>query len=217
MLWEVEIRPKGSDPERDRVCDEYHLLTRATDARDLVRGTARGYHIEGDLDGEQIQHLVRELLVDPLVEVGRVANLERRDPHSTNGTRSLTVVLKSGVMDPVAMSVTDAARNLGLELGSVRTFRRYFLIAHRTPLTTHHARRTKVVANDAIEPIIEGPRSADPLTLGQPYDFQVVRVPIRALDEQALLEASRSGQLSLSLWEMKAIQAHYRELRREPI
>src|SRR5262249_14890473 len=93
---------------------------------------------------------------------------------------------------------------------------RYFLIAHRTPLTTHHAPLTKVVANDAIEQIIEGPLSADHLTLGQPYDFQVVRVPIRDLDEQALLEASRSGQLSLSLWEMKAIQAHYRELRREP-
>src|SRR5438093_13551145 len=111
MLWEIEIRPRGSDPERDRICEEYSLLTGSTDARDLVRGSARGYLIEGNLDKEQMQRLLAELLVDPLVEIGLLIDLERRNPHSTNGNRSLTVLLKPGVMDPVAMSVTDAARN----------------------------------------------------------------------------------------------------------
>ena len=27
MLWEVEIRPLGRDAERERVCDEFDLLT----------------------------------------------------------------------------------------------------------------------------------------------------------------------------------------------
>jgi phosphoribosylformylglycinamidine synthase len=216
MLWEVEIRPRGNDPERDRVCEEYHLLTRSTDARDLVRGTARGYLIEGTLDRDQVHRLLDELLVDPLVETGRLNNLERRDPHSNNGNRSLTVLLKPGVMDPVAMSVTETARSLGFGLESVRTFRRYFLIAHRTPLTTHHSPLTKVLANDAIEHIIEGPLSAEHLALGRRYDFRLVSVSLRDLDDRALLEVSRNGQLSLSQAEMKTIQAHYRGLGREP-
>ena len=36
------------------------------------------------------------------------------------------MLLKPGVMDPVAQSVLEAARDLGIRLDSVRTFRRYF-------------------------------------------------------------------------------------------
>jgi len=32
MLWEVEVRPKGRDAERERVCDEFDLLTHASEA-----------------------------------------------------------------------------------------------------------------------------------------------------------------------------------------
>ena len=33
MLWEVEIRPLGRDAERERVCDEFDLLTHSTARR----------------------------------------------------------------------------------------------------------------------------------------------------------------------------------------
>jgi phosphoribosylformylglycinamidine synthase subunit PurSL len=39
----------------------------------------------------------------------------------------LTVLPKPGVMDPVALSVIDAACDLGLSLQGVRTFRRFYL------------------------------------------------------------------------------------------
>ncbi|HKX45936.1 MAG TPA: AIR synthase-related protein, partial [Planctomycetota bacterium] len=39
---------------------------------------------------------------------------------------------------------------------------------------------------------------------------------VRELDDAALVELSRAGQLSLSLEELRAIQAHFRGLRREP-
>jgi len=32
MLWEVEVRPKGRDAERERVCDEFDLLIHASEA-----------------------------------------------------------------------------------------------------------------------------------------------------------------------------------------
>src|SRR5262249_14670105 len=43
-----------------------------------------------------------------------------------------------------------------------------------------------------------------------------VEVPLRTLDDAALLELSRTGQLSLDLAEMRAIRAHFVELGREP-
>src|SRR5207249_4743777 len=41
-------------------------------------------------------------------------------------------------------------------------------------------------------------------------------VPLRELDDAGLTQRSREGQLALSLAEMKAIQAHFLELGRDP-
>jgi phosphoribosylformylglycinamidine synthase len=68
MLWEIEIQPQGSDLERERVCEEYDLLTHSRQGHTLISRSARGYLVEGDLDVGQAATLVRELLVDPLAE-----------------------------------------------------------------------------------------------------------------------------------------------------
>src|SRR4029077_13326931 len=51
---------------------------------------------------------------------------------------------------------------------------------------------------------------------GRTYQFRRVLVPIRGLQDRELLHLSRSGQLALSLYEMKAIERHFTELGREP-
>ena len=66
MLWEIEIQPKGHDPERARVAEEYDLLTHSRAGAGLVTAAARGYLLEGELTREQIDTLARELL-----EIGR--------------------------------------------------------------------------------------------------------------------------------------------------
>src|SRR4051794_19059988 len=121
MLWEIEIRPRGADPERARVAEEYDLLTHSRDGGRLVTASSRGYLLEGGLSREQAETLARELLVDSVVEDGRVS------PLGEAGAADLlaTVLLKPGVMDPAALSVIDAARDLGVSLAGVRTFRRY--------------------------------------------------------------------------------------------
>src|SRR5262249_5038695 len=128
----------------------------------------------------------------------------------------VTVLPKPGVMDPVAQSVVDAALNLGIVLQSVRTFRRYYLrrsslAGARTDLLFH-----KVLANDAVEEVIQGPLSAQHLGFGKPYEFHLITVPIRELGDKALVQLSRDKQLSLSPAEMRTIQTHYRNLGREP-
>src|SRR5205814_1049890 len=78
-----------------------------------------------------------------------------------NGIRSgpllATVLLKPGVMDPAALSVVEAARDMGLSLESVRSFRRYFGPQPTAPGVRESLR--KVLANDAIEQAVEGPLS----------------------------------------------------------
>jgi hypothetical protein len=120
MLWEVEIRPVGRDGDRERVCDEFDLLTHAQRGGDLVTGSARGYLIEGDLGDADLERLTAEVLADPLVETVTASPVGARAEHA------YTVLLKPGVMDPVAQTVIDAAALLGLPVTAARTFRRYF-------------------------------------------------------------------------------------------
>src|SRR5207302_611168 len=60
------------------------------------------------------------------------------------------------------------------------------------------------------------PLEVDHLTLGSKYEFRLVTVPLRTLDDAGLTKVSRAGQLSLSLDEMWAIQTHFRGLGRDP-
>jgi phosphoribosylformylglycinamidine synthase len=73
-----------------------------------------------------------------------------------------------------------------------------------------------VLANEAIEQVVEGPLALDHLSLGTRYEFRLVTVSLRDCDDSALLRLSREGQLALNLAEMKAIQAHFRGLGRDP-
>jgi phosphoribosylformylglycinamidine synthase len=217
MLWEIEILPKGNDPERERVCEEYDLLTHSRQGHALITRASRGYLLEGELSREQAETLLRELLVDPLAETGHLGSLNARlsSGNGESGRRIATVLLRPGVMDPVAMSVVDAAHDLEIPVASVRSFRRYYGPGP-LPREGRDVLFRKVLANEAIEQVVEGPLSVEHLSLGTPYTFRLVTVPLRDLDDEALMKLSRDGQLSLSLAEMRTIQAHYRESGRDP-
>jgi phosphoribosylformylglycinamidine synthase len=209
MLWELEICPRGRDSERERVCDEFDLLTHAERGGDLVTASARGYLLEGDLTDDDRAKLVGEILVDPLVESGEFAPLGARKAHG------YTVLLKPGVMDPAAQTVLDALTRLGVPVTAVRTFRRYYGPPELSSLDRDILFR-KVLANDAIEQIVVGSLQADHLAVGKPYAFKLGTVPVRGLDDAALVKLSKDNTLALSLDEMKAVQAHFRDLGRDP-
>ncbi len=75
---------------------------------------------------------------------------------------------------------------------------------------------SRLLANDAIEQVVVGPLTIRHLDLGSPYRFCLTTVPIRTMDDAALQTLSRQGQLYLSLVEMQTIQAHFRQLERDP-
>ena len=212
MLWEIEILPNHADPESARVNGELSLLTH--DEAAVVDLAARGYLVEGALDQSAAERLMRELLVDPLVETGRTGEL---NAFRQSGRLSAfaTVLYKPGVMDPVADSVELAARDLDIPLASVRTFRRYY--ACGGPFEPERSLLfRKILGNEAIEQVVAGPLTLEHLTLGSEYKFRLVTVPIRALNDAGLLALSKSGQLALDLAEMQTIQAHFRKQDRDP-
>ncbi len=210
MLWEAEIRPVGRDAERDRVCEEFDLLTHGKRGSDLISASARGFLFEGEFDDAEAATLARQLLVDSLVEtitVSPIGTITDRHSH--------TVLLKPGVMDPVSESVLAASRDIGIPLTQIHTFRRYFSTRELSASDRETLFR-RVLANDAIERIITGTLRPEHFTQGKRYDFKITIVSLRNLDDAALLQLSKDGQLALSLDEMRTIQQHFRELDRDP-
>ena len=210
MLWEVELTPSGRDVERERVCDEFDLLTHSVRGADMVTASARGYLVEGPLDRAAIDRLGVRLFADPLIETMVIRELDAVDrPYSH------TVLFKPGVTDTVAQSVRKAANDLGVPVEEVRTFRRYFGPAEPDPADRDLLFR-KVLANDAIEQIVTGPLTADHLGIGTRYTFSLLTVPLRDADDDTLVSLSTRGQLALSLAEMRTIRDHFRGLDRDP-
>lgn len=209
MLWEVEIRPIVRDAERERVVHQFNLLTHSQRGQQLLGMTARGYWLQADTTPEVVARFAREVLIDPVVEQGTVGPLE------TELANALTVLFKPGVMDPTAQTVLETARRFHVPLQAVRTFRRYYLAG---PLSADDRLLLirKILANEAIEQVVEGSLPSHSLTLGSYYQFHLVHVPLTHLDDDGLLRLSREGLLALSLEEMRAIQQHFRMLGREP-
>ncbi|MBI2824535.1 MAG: phosphoribosylformylglycinamidine synthase subunit PurL [Planctomycetia bacterium] len=215
MLWEVDIYPAEgqTDLAAARLAAEAAELELA---EDLQARVAHGYLIEGRLSRADAERVAGELLSDSVIErtvVGRPGDAALSE--SPGGRMQLVHVLpKPGVMDPVAQSALGAIADLGIEATAVRTFRKLWL----GNLAPERLDRlcAKLLANESIEQVVVGPLAIDRLELGSPYAFQLKHVPLAALDDDALLRLSRQGQLYLSLDEMRTVQAHFRDLAREP-
>src|SRR5690242_380999 len=215
MLWEVDIYPAEgqSDLAGRRI---------AADAADLGLAdrlkvaAGYGYLLEGSLSEADVKRLAAELLSDQVVERTIVARAgDRALAEPPNGQATLVHVLpKPGVMDPVAQSAQAAIADFNLRADAVRTFRKYWLAGVADDKLKMLC--SKLLANDAIEQVVVGPLTVKQLDVGSSYQFQLVTVSMRELDDEALLRLSREGQLYLKLEEMRTIRDYFRKLARDP-
>jgi len=215
MLWQIDIFPASH--EIDRAAERIRSEAADLGLGDQLRLAAgHGYLIESRANREQMGRIARELLADDIVErtvVGEVGEqLLAEAPAGLN--QAVHVLLKPGVMDPVAQSTSAAITDFGIDLQGVRTFRKYWF-GNGTGIDVEQL-AAKLLANDAIEQVVIGPLAMDHLEIGTSYQFHLVTVPLSSLDDQALVNLSKHGQLSLSLAEMQTIQNHFRQLQREP-
>ncbi len=172
-------------------------------------GHVRLFFLFGDVPAEQAKRVGRELLIDPVTEGMHIGSSP-----GPAGRAVIEVHLKAGVMDPVAASVEKAIADMGLAVDSVRTARRYELAGDVSDQQCEIIAR-RLLANSAIEEIYY--RAHTPLAAeGHSYELNIVQVPIRQLDEQALAQISKDFDMFLNVTEMKAIQDYYVQIGREP-
>ena len=215
MLWEVDIYPLDGQPNRraQRVIGEAAQWGLGTKLRVMA---AHGYLLEGQLDRQQVERLARDLLADPVVErtVVQTAGHANLAQPPVDLPSLVHVLPKPGVMDPVAESAVSAITDAGYKVEAVRTLTKYWL--EPMPEDRLRALCNRVLANDAIEQAVVGPLKLERLEVGSGYSFERIEVPLANLDDDALMKKSQEGQLFLSLAEMETIQAHFRQLQREP-
>ena len=221
MLWEIDLHPRAGLPdlEADGVADDVIALRLAQKVR---VASARGYLVQGpDLSPERVERLARELFADTVAEefvLGAVDAASLTEPPARiadgQATQLVQVLLKPGVMDPVAQSAEAAIRDFGWDVDAVRTLRKYW-IADATDAEVY-AISEKLLANDAIEQVVVGPLPFDRLQSGSNYQFELRTVAIRDLDDAGLARLSKEGQLYLQLAEMQTIQHHFVDLGRDP-
>ncbi|MBL9031436.1 MAG: phosphoribosylformylglycinamidine synthase subunit PurS [Phycisphaerae bacterium] len=203
----VEVRPKEgiADP---RAADVARCAAALGLAPSGVR-TAKVYLVESALSPSQLGTLCERLLADPVTEIARPGA-------APADARSVVVEVHPlpGVMDPAAQSVRDAVRDLLAVEARVSTGQRFDLTGVSAEDADRFARAA--LANPVVHRIHLGPYVPDRLPAGTPTPFALRHVPIRDLDDAGLQRLSREGHLFLSLDEMRAIQAEFRRVEREP-
>lgn len=214
-LWQIDIYPAEGFIDRDglRVAQQIRELGLA---ESIEVDFARGFLVEGELAEAEVERMARTLLSDQVTErvVVAIAGDESLiEPPGDNPTL-VNVLPKPGVMDPVAMSAAAAARDAGWPVAAVRTLRKYWL--PELPDDGLAAICRKALSNDSVEQVVVGPLELKQLRFDGRYEFSLVTVPIRGLDDEGLQRLSKEGQLYLTLVEMRTIRDHFVSLDRDP-
>lgn len=214
-LWEIDVLPAAGQEDiagKSLVAEARDL---GLDAQ-LTIAAAHGFLLQGDLTETQVRRAAELLLADSITESTTIAPIgDAQLAASRHGLSQLVHVLpKPGVMDPVALSTIQALQDMSLPVAQLTTFRKYWL-SDVEPAALQRLCQ-KLLSNDSIERVVLGPLQLDKLDVGTEYKFELVRVPLRGLNADALLHLSKSGQLYLTLPEMQTIQQHFEKLGRDP-
>jgi phosphoribosylformylglycinamidine synthase len=214
MIRHLEIVP------RPRSLSSASRPDRGDEARELgipgpwIIAETRGLLIEGTLDEKSLAEAAVKALLDPVLEEGVIRVLgSGGDVQAPSDLHVVHVLPKSGVTDPPGETAADILKAMGYAVDKVRTVRTYRI---QGPAAFLPDLVRRLLANEAVEMAVFGPLTIDHLQPLGHYEFERIEVPIRGMNEEALIRVSKEGQLSLSLAEMKTVQAHFETLGRDP-
>ncbi|MBK8977482.1 MAG: phosphoribosylformylglycinamidine synthase subunit PurL [Planctomycetes bacterium] len=213
--WRVEVRVRDDLPDPAGRAARDALRGAGLSLRGPVRALA-GYLIGAEASREAVEAVARCVLADPVTD--RFAVLAP-DEHPSPRRGRVTVRPRAGVTDQVAASLRKALRDRGLPELPTGTYRAFLLDAERDADVSDDALRRaaqRSLANDVVQEVLLGTPPEGLPGPGRAADLAPREVPLRALDDAALERLSVDGGLALTVREMRAIQAHYRELGREP-
>ncbi|MCC5830131.1 MAG: phosphoribosylformylglycinamidine synthase subunit PurS [Phycisphaeraceae bacterium] len=179
--------------------------------RILAARSAKVYLIQGLTGADAIQRVGGELLADGVAEDIHVGVRPSEPGHQT-----IEVHHQPGVMDPVAQSTWAAITELLPEVDGrsleVRTALRVEVQLEQ-PARENALRHlaTRHFANPVIQDIHFQPWCPERFPIPPHHPFELVHVRLLNLDDEGLMRLSRQGHLFLSLEEMRAVQAWFRQ------
>jgi phosphoribosylformylglycinamidine synthase len=208
-IWRIELTrtAQANDPHAQGILHE--LRDFGIESVTSVRHS-RIFLITSNAPKNQIDTVVSELLVDPVVEQARV---ELNAPAHQNSD-TVEVHFQPGVMDPVAQSTEFAIKQLGIEVDQVRTARMYQLEGNVSDAEKKLI-ASRVLANECIEHVVYGSAGSQLPPEPHDYKFELKHVAIRDLTDDQLLDLSKQADLFLNLDEMRTIQNYFKKLNRE--
>jgi phosphoribosylformylglycinamidine synthase len=212
MLWHINIHPLPPLPDRQGRRLEIEAALSGL-AGPWSIDAARGFLLEGEIARADVERAAREQLVDAVCERFTVAPAASPSAVSNERAFVVHVLPKPGVTDPEGDSARALLASLGYKVESVRTIRTFQIDG---PADSLDRLIDRVLSNSAVEMAVKGALPFHELGRAGAYEFERITVPLAGVDDRRLLEISRQGQLSLSLAEMKTIQAHFAELGRDP-
>lgn len=169
--------------------------------------TVQLYRLEG-LSADDANRFAKLLFVEEMNQAYTI-----NAPLVTNAARVIEVAYKPGVMNPEVASILKAARDLGFnDLVAADSSTEYAFFGTPTDDEIEFV-LARLLVNKTVERVV----TETPTTLvisGEPGTITVV--PIRSLDDDDLIALSKD-KLFLNLEEMRVIQAHFREIGRDPM
>jgi phosphoribosylformylglycinamidine synthase len=218
VIWRLEIASRPGMTDALGVETATRMAT-WLGARATVH-TRKVFHLDLGLSRDEAERVLAAL-VDPIAEVGAIGTLPDAGPGSwPAGTPVVTVGYRPGVTDAVGATVRRAASDcLGRPLhGHAYASSLYALVG----LTHDEAQR--VAAQMLHNPLIQrmqieaAPHAAsvEVARAGAPTEPVIATIALRDASDEALVRISSEGVLALSLAEMRAIAAHFRERGRDP-
>ena len=175
----------------------------------------QGYVLEGVDPSKSGRRAADEAIGDPVTQTWSTDGVPGGVPSDAT---VVSVMRRPGVMDPVEASVKTALAALGIAAESVRTVRRYLVTGAKGRIAEADlaAAARECLANEAIEEIRTGADLDVQPVHPHPYAFRRVEIPLRDATDDDLARISKERTLSLSLLEMQAVRAFFREEGREP-
>lgn len=217
MTVRIEVRSKHSNAGQNVVRGAANLGVVGVTACRIVHL----YFLERDPGDEAMGRLCSLLLADPVVETWQI----RRGEEGKNGgkgdapanrpsTHIVEVAFRPGVTDVPARELARGMVEIGLPACETATGVRYELEGDLTPDELRRLAR-QLLCNTTVQHYAIGEIAVhfgQEATAGD----RVETVPVRGLDDAALLALSKARLLSLDLGEMRTIQGYYDGLGRDP-
>lgn len=211
MDWQIEVKhgPGAYDAHGQDVLRQIRDL--GITGVEAVEAS-RLFYLDTAATKADVERIARDLVTDPVVE--RYV-LSDGAAAPADGRPAVIVRRKPGVMDPVANSTLQATADMGIDVHRCGTARKYYFQGDVSRGDLERIARG-ILANAVIEDVAFEEAEGSVFRDAPPYQFSLIRVPLREAGDEQLLEISKRGGLFLNLREMKTIQEHYREAEADP-